>query len=116
MSSRKSILGEMRIEERDGGLVAIFKNKAQWSGVEVRKFPSKDEVTVELNSRHTIEYSHNALFGIGRNPIDSRFMHEEDQQKIIKAKNTMIEYSQRSKSEDLIRTLDLPRGLITPRR
>ena len=116
MEQNKPVLGEMKIVEIGGSCVALFKNNRQWTSVTSRHFHETNITQTTLNTKPYVGYTHNALFGMGRNPIDTRFMHPDDQQKIADAKNTMIEIANQKRlgnSQALIDRLGAT-GFVTP--
>lgn len=101
----KAILGEMKIVDMGGSLVVLFKNKSQWTKIEERRFHKTGTTTITIDERPFRGYTHDTLFGMGRNPLRPLFMHPDDQQKIVDAKNAMIDNAHqklRAKQQDLI--------------
>jgi len=114
MPNKEPILGDMQIVDMGGSHIALFKNLNQWTGLTVRHFHASSITTVDVNSKPYIGYTHGALFGIGRNPLMTRIMHPDDQQKITDAKNAMIEIANQKRQQN---TIDLvgATGLVKPR-
>jgi len=114
MNDVKPILGDMKIVDMGGQQVALFKNLCQWTGVTVRHFHASSATTVNVDDKPYIGYTHAALFGVGRNPLVTIFMHPADQQKITDAKNAIIEIANKKRQQDLINRVGV-RGFVEPR-